>query len=76
MTTAAKKTPRSLRLTPAQRAKLTRQIGRQLAVAWARVDASNAKLCGIHPSRAQARAFKRVSQRIIRVDLRVQGLRA
>jgi hypothetical protein len=50
-------------------------IGRRLSVAWARVDATTLQLCGVHLTREEARQHKSSTERIIRADLRVKGLR-
>jgi hypothetical protein len=63
-------------LNPSVTRRLTRQLARQLAVAWAIVDASTLHLVTVCRSRAEARKTKKPGQRLVRVDLRVAGLKA
>jgi hypothetical protein len=66
---------RTLRLTPVERRRLMTAIGRQLAVAWVRVDVATLTPRGVHLTRDDARQSKASTERIIRADLRVQALR-
>jgi hypothetical protein len=70
---------RKPKLTPAVTRKITAQLARQLGVSWAVIRRDTNKLITVRPSRAAAREYvgrDRGLLRIIRVDLKIHGLRA